>query len=467
MSIGAVTRARTIDNWRPVSGGEQLLLKVTSAARKTIKGVRELAAYVARTHQTPSSPKLDLDLLDEVGEVVGSEEIRERLKDWALIPDNENLRPAARDRLQTGQDIRSLSGKARYWRNQAYHLIWSQTSEGTGDPHDLLRVKMEHAAREFVFSEFAENGHRVLWAIHEDHQGRPHVHFIVKARSDRGRQLRITREVLEDMRARLGAFARREELNVLAERREDRRFLLDQILDGSQPLRANSRLISYQKKTDPASQVPLWFAEEGRAWLERKIKSARPKPLPGPAPVKPAILKQWPEDFRPLLNAFAGIYIDPAKALSSYLKMVSGDGSPGTKRSLALWYLRKQPLAFGELAEHEPAARDRAADIAKSLATVPSVNWGKHRDDPQQLAQLHSAFARQKAAGQSLASVLAGLRRLRRQLIAGGWRNEKLSGVNQRIEYVRDWQPISIAPDPEKGLPRRIVDFIQRKTLKR
>src|SRR5690606_17777027 len=136
MSIGAVTRARTIDGWRPVTQGEQLLLKMTSASCKTIKGVKELAALVARTHQTPSSPKLDLELLDEVGELVDATEIKVRLDEWELIPDHQNLRPAARKRLENGGDVRSLPGKKRFWKNQAYHLIWSQTSEGTGDPHD-------------------------------------------------------------------------------------------------------------------------------------------------------------------------------------------------------------------------------------------------------------------------------------------------------------------------------------------
>ncbi len=248
LSAGDVSRLKTMSGWKPFAGsGEQLLLKVTSGPRKTAAGVMALAHYVARAQGQGEHARLEL--FDEMGEVVAVEDLKATIKGWDLLRNQENMRPGARDLVGEDNGVSLLPERERFWRNQAYHFVWSQTAEGTGLSETELASRMREATREFVFTEFAEREHQVLWGLHLDQPGRPHIHLIVKARSN-GRkkgQLRLTPQILEDMRARLAKQARILDLPVHSERREDRPDLLRDILEGRAALRENVPRVAYDK----------------------------------------------------------------------------------------------------------------------------------------------------------------------------------------------------------------------------
>lgn len=448
LSSGDVSRVKTIGGWQPFAGvGEQLLLKVTSGPRKTSSGVTALAQYVARANE--DGPDGRLNLFDEMGEEVLHKDIKSKLEEWDLIPDRDNLRPAARSLLEQGGDLRAIPGRERYWRNQAYHLVWSQTTDGTGLSEPELEARMREAVRQFVFDEFALNGHQVLWGVHRDHPGRPHIHMIVQARAKPRGQLRLDPKMLEDMRARLAQTGRSVELPVLSERREDRAPLLNQVLDGVVPLRANTKRVRYDKDTSLAEQVPFWFTEEGPAMLARKrVRKAQKLADQGsqdqtadkrPAEISIEPPRHLPDHIHPLFVAFSKIYKKPEKAMTSFFKMVCGSGSAPKHKSLSIWYLRHQPIAFGEVRDASQEALKQAAFEARQVKQLPHVDW---KVPPQNLSELKEAFEALSRAGRyerDRQIIIRGLGALRRRMREENVTGPNLELVRKRMTYVRDF----------------------------
>lgn len=470
LSAGDVSRVKTIGGWKPFAGtGEQLLLKVTSGPRKTVSGVTALAQYVSRAGQDGEHGSLDL--IDEFGETIPHNEIKSTLAGWNLIPDRDNLRPAARELADQGQNIRTLPERDRYWRNQAYHLVWSQTTEGTGLTERELEARMREAVREFTFDEFAQNGHRVLWGVHLDHPGRPHVHIIVQARSRgmKGKQLRLNPEYLEDMRARLAQTARSVDLPVVSERREDRGTLLDQVLDGDVPLRSNRKRVSYDKETTLFKQVPYWLAEEGDAYLARK-QALRDRTEAGEARPKGDVLKlqkppnDLPEHIHPLFQAFARIYKDPRKALTSFFKMASGSGEGPKHRALSIWYLGKQPIAFGDLIATDVEALKNATVDARKIRTFPNVDWKTPPKNAETIQRSLDALGRQRRYQRDRLIIVKGLGSLRRRMRDENVQGPNLELVRTRMAYVRDFTP-GHSTEPVNSQPalQRVVKFFHSK----
>lgn len=470
LSAGDVSRVKTIGGWKPFAGtGEQLLLKVTSGPRKTVGGVIALAQYVSRAGQEGEHGSLDL--IDEFGETIPHSEIKSTLAGWRLTPDRDNLRPAARELADQGKSIRGLPERDRYWRNQAYHLVWSQTTEGTNLSERELEARMREAVREFTFDEFAQTGHKVLWAVHLDHPGRPHVHLIVQARSSgaKGKQLRLDPERLEDLRARLAQIARSVELPVLSERREDRSTLLDQVLDGNVPLRSNRKRVSYDKETSLSKQVPYWLEEEGEAFLARK-QTLRDRCEAGDTGRKglsfepPTPPNDMPEHIHPLFESFAGIYKDPGKALTSFFKMACGSGEGPKHRALSIWYLGKQPIAFGDLVSTDIEALKKATAEARKISTFPNVNWNITPDNAERIQSALDAFGMQHRYQRDRVIIVKGLGSLRRRMRDENVQGPNLELVRTRMAYVRDYTPgHSIEPvNPQPAL-QRVVKFFRPK----
>lgn len=481
LSSGDVSRIKTISGWTPFGGpGEQLLLKVTTGPRKSASGVQALVNYVSRANEEGELSRLDL--FDEVGEVVPFNELAGRVRSWGLLADIDNLTPKARSLVQDGAPVRHLPERDRFWRIQAYHFVWSQTTEGTGIEEPDLKARMLEAAREFVFTEFADQNSQVLWGMHEDHPGRPHIHFIIKARTNGPvkKQLRFGPEILEDMRARLASVARQLEIPVHSQRREDRKELLDDILGGFQPLRKNVRRVAYDKPTELHLQVPLWFAEEGPAWLDRKNRlqslytqaqdldgDERQKWVVSQRPVESlsGSVDDLPEPYRQIYHKFSRVFQSPREAMNSFLKMTSGSGQPGKHRALAIWHLSKQPLAFGDLLRDAEKHLPDLTEAARKLDNLPHVNWGTASPEIHHLAEQHRSLALARRKGRERHLVLKGLNRLRRNA-----RKEKVQGptlelVRKRVDYVRNFEAPQIQEE-KPALHQRVVDFVTRKRKK-
>jgi hypothetical protein len=481
LSSGNVSRIKTISGWTPFGGpGEQLLLKVTTGPRKSAGGVQALVNYVARASE--EGDLSHLDLFDEAGEIVPFADLSGRVRRWGLLADSDNLTPKARNMVEDGAPVRHLPERERFWRIQAYHFVWSQTTDGTGLTEHDLKARMLEAAREFVFTEFADKNRQVLWGMHEDHPGRPHIHFIVKARTSGTvqKQLRFGPEILEDMRARLASVARQLNIPVHSQRREDRKDLLDDILSGFEPLRNNIRRVAYDKPTELHLQVPLWFAEEGQGWLERKTRSealyaraigndkeARAKWIHDQRPPEPRLgpVDDLPEDYRKIYLKFSRVFYSPREAMNSFLKMTSGSGQHGNHRSLAIWYLSRQPLAFGDLVQNAEKHLPGLTQAVRKLDNLPVVNWRSASPEIHHLAEQHQSLAQTKRRGRERHLVLMGLNRLRRNA-----RREKVQGptlelVRKRVDYVRNFEAPRVQ-EVKPALHRRVVDFVTRKRKK-
>tara|TARA_R110001583_G_scaffold191571_1_gene357095 strand:+ start:6069 stop:7514 length:1446 start_codon:yes stop_codon:yes gene_type:complete len=473
LAAGDVSRIKTIGGWKPFSGsGEQLLLKVTAGPRKTASGVMALANYVARANE-----ETHLDLVDEMGESVPFHRLKPTIKSWSLLADQDNLRPEARQLVSQGKPVAELPERERFWRNQAYHLVWSQTTEGTGLSEAELQARMREASREFVFREFAERDYQVLWGVHMDHPGRPHIHFIVKARSSSSRQLRLTPDLLEDLRAKLAQVARAIDLPVHSQRREDRPDLLKDILQGEAPLRQHIPRVAYDKDTFLAKQVPLWLEEEGPAWLARRgqlqevraLAMEKPKTERAafinslrPQPVEVLPNRDLPEAFHGLLRQFGKVYSDPHGAMGSFFKMVNGDGRGQNHGALARWYLKRQPSAFGTLVQGAEKHLGDAAREAKSCRHSPAINWHKL---PESLESLSDAFAKDSRKNRLVRDrylILVGLGRLRRRMRQENILGPNLEPVRQRMKEIREFVP---APQSEqksqKPALQRVVNFFK------
>lgn len=470
LSSGDVSRIKTIGGWKPFAEtGEQLLLKVTSGPRKSVGGVTALVQYVSRAGQDGEHGRLDLT--DEFGETIPHTEIKSALAGWNLIADRDNLRPAARELVDQGESIRVLAERDRYWRNQAYHLVWSQTTEGTHLTESELEARMREAVREFAFDEFAQHGHKVLWAVHQDHPGRPHVHLIVQARSKgaKGKQLRLDPDRLADMRARLAQIGRSVDLPVLSERREDRGQLLDKVLDGDVALRTNRKRVRYDKDTSLAKQVPFWLQEEGAGFLERK-KSSRKSGARSGGGVKPDLNvrpkppKDVPEHFHPLFDCFTRIYKNPQKALTSFFKMACGSGEGPKHQALSIWYLGKQPIAFGDLISTDVESLKNATNEARKIRTFPNVDWITQPHNADAIQEALDAVARQRRYQRDRLIIVKGLGSLRRRMRDENVQGPNLELVRTRMAYVRDYTPgHSTEPvNPQPAL-QRVVKFFRPK----
>lgn len=478
LSAGDVSRLKTMSGWKPFAGrGQQLLLKVTAGPRKTAAGVLALANYVARAQGQGEHDHIEL--FDEMGEVIPVKDLKSVVRGWSLLGNNENLRPGARERVGQEDGLALLPEREKFWRNQAYHFVWSQTTEGTGLTEVELASRMREAAREFIFTEFAEREHQVLWGVHLDHPGRPHIHLIVKARSNgpAKTQLRLTPTILEDMRARLAKQARILDLPVHSERREDRPDLLRDILEGRAALRENVPRVAYDKDTSLAKQVPYWLSEEGQGWLRRKDRVAaikkQSKDVPkqersafikGQRPLSQPVKDtgRIPVEFHTLLACFAGIYSDPERALASYFKMVNGDGQSAKHKALAIWYLTRQPLAFGELVQGAETMLQPAAQAARACQTFPKVNWAKPPADLDKLTSKLTHKVRQR--DQDRTTMLRGLGGLRHRLRLESVSSAHRDLVRNRMTEIRVFVP---AQEQARSIPQpalqRVVDFIRPK----
>lgn len=481
LSSGDVSRIKTISGWTPFGGpGEQLLLKVTTGPRKSANGVQALVNYVARASEEGELSRLDL--FDEAGELVPFDQLSTRVRSWGLLADRDNLTPKARNLVEKGGSVRQLAERDRFWRVQAYHFVWSQTTDGTGLADHDLKARMLEAAREFVFTEFADQNREVLWGMHEDHPGRPHIHFIVKARSNGvvKKQLRFGPEILEDMRARLASIARQLEIPVHSQRREDRKELLDEILGGTQPLRNNVKRVAYDKPTELHSQVPFWFADQAEGWLERKNRlqvlyaraegqdrEEREQWLQNQRPAQPVLGKvdDLPEQYRQLHEKFSRVFRSPREAMNSFLKMTSGSGQSGKHKSLAIWYLAKQPLAFGYLLQNAEIHLPDLTEAARKLDNLPVVNWSSASPEIHHLAEQHQSLAQTKRRGRERHLVLMGLNRLRRNARKENVQGPTLELVRKRVDYVRNFE-VPREQQEKPALSRRVVDFVARKRRK-
>ena len=362
-----VWRARRIDkNWR-YSDGPQVIVKAAGRPKHR-QGVRDLIRYVGRLRKADRDAGHHgrITMYDELGNAYEGDRVFEALDQWELESDERNLSRQARTLIGSGRRSEALKlGLRQRLRNiQAWHFVWSITSGEAKTVEDT--EKFRKAAIATIDRLFTANGFHVLWGIHSDCPGRPHAHVAVKALSRFGGRIRCDRhgDYLFSMRVELAKNLVAVGLDFDASRREDRFRTRLEIMRGREPLRPRRHMLECRQGPRKLSfQAPTWFQTHGEAYIKRhgKARKARKENpwswwgrlLPGRSPEAE---KMVPHGLLPVFRQLEGAFHDPVRALSSWLCLAidgahwDADGEPVyPNRALANWYLRKRPLAFGEI----------------------------------------------------------------------------------------------------------------------
>ncbi|OSQ38665.1 hypothetical protein [Thalassospira sp. MCCC 1A01428] len=351
IGAGLSSRIKTVGEGWDQGQVPTVVIKHTSRPPKTSTAIRALVDYISCAHQSAARPALKLNLFDEFGEEVEFADRRNQLKNWPILSDKENLRP---------RQSNPVSDNMR--RYQAHHLIWSFDVSKSHLTEERVVAAMQAVTRQFVFDQFAMDGRAVLWTIHRDKPGRPHVHMVVSGFNDDGRALGLdkSRSKLDDFSAELARYGRLFDLPMKFERREDNPLIRRQVINGA-VLRNTRKRVSYERSTNLWDRVPNWWGRYSSDLLDRlenlangvHKSSRRPKVSFPPAS---------------LPHIFSSIFTDPKSAATCFAAMVHS-GVARSEKSLALWYLINRPEYFGY--PLISSTRDSRKKIAARISRVP------------------------------------------------------------------------------------------------
>lgn len=261
---------------RPPS--REAVLKIVNWTKSAAAPYRQ-AEYVARTADDQRH-RPEVPMENEKGEqLTGKDQVRAEITSWGLIKDADNLSKAARE--ATAEERAAMPQKDKLKANQAVHMIFSVPAHAGGTP-PRLRAAVSGALRET----FGEKGFRYVFAIHTDHSKRPHVHVIVKARSEavNGRRavtLQIHKAELAALRQVFTRHSQEQGIKVIATRRMDRPDLRQQIEAGKEPLRDNKKMAQSlpgrrrdRQEFTFEKAAPAWYARHGEEYARRRAAAA-------------------------------------------------------------------------------------------------------------------------------------------------------------------------------------------------
>lgn len=252
-------------------------LKSASAVRRAVEYVGRLRAEdegVERPllwHDGDRTGRAFLDGIDAAMEAIG---------EWELLADADNHSRKARAADELARSLMPAEDRLHF--RQALHGVFSAVLSGPED-----RRRFEAAVEAAIGEAFVTRGHRVIWAIHEDHPGRVHVHMIVAARQDpaspavagKPRRLRSERSTPDELRRLFVEHARRQGLDITATAREDRSSVRDGIADGSIPLRPPALSPFGARNADMLKRLmlaaPRWSVEHLADYERRRAETAR------------------------------------------------------------------------------------------------------------------------------------------------------------------------------------------------
>jgi len=173
----ALTSAEIAHASRTARGVPEVMIKVSGGAR-TIRGVATHLAYLEKR----------ADLETDEGAVLHEKGLgRELLKGWDLELDEQ--------RRHTQRAVAS----GRKPPKLVHNLVFSMPK--STPPEKLLK-----AVKKFATEKFGAQ-HRYAMALHTD-QANPHVHVVVKARSERGERLNIYKATIREWRRDFAQYLR-------------------------------------------------------------------------------------------------------------------------------------------------------------------------------------------------------------------------------------------------------------------
>lgn len=172
-------RAGTVCGHGPGGGNREGVFKAISWL-KSASSVRRAVEYIIRSGP-PNRLELSIPLTGwhecRPGVALPMrdvESIEQALDTWSLLDDAENLSPKGKSAEESERQMMPAKERLRY--RQSLHCTFSAVITSPDD-----RARFVKAAREGLRDIFVANGHRVIWAIHENKR-RIHVHMIVQVR---------------------------------------------------------------------------------------------------------------------------------------------------------------------------------------------------------------------------------------------------------------------------------------------
>lgn len=354
--------------------------KIISAV-KSQKRVRELAEYMGRATCPPDMPTtfpVSPAFVDEYFFPLSCDQVIERLADWELLSDLENLSPEFQKRLSAGEttaDFQSVPEKKRFHHVQAWHMVWPIAVSSWIDPYQSVGLLAE-ASRRAIDTLFTANGHRVLATIHFDKPKMPHVHLLIKAKSKYGRRLRLDKagHFCDVMRVTLSDALASVGIETDPSRRIDRAELREDMAMGREPLKSNTPWIVRKNGSfDLSQRAPEWWSNYGTIFLRRRHRSRISRQIrkntatPPPRPHNSGYVfdyfykeglvaqrKSLPRGLRLAFDEMRRFYRFPLDALKSWMQMAEGGAQKNSReepvypnRNFANWLLRHQPETFG------------------------------------------------------------------------------------------------------------------------
>jgi hypothetical protein len=157
---------------RTVGRTPEVMVKVINKGSNSVTGVSGHIGYIGRQGR--------VEIETDQGEVLQGQEVGDALvEDWNL------------DLIQQRRNIDLTPNKPKQPPRLVYKLIFSM-------PAGTSPEKVQTAVRNFAREEFALK-HRYVMALHTD-EPHPHVHLVLKARSDDGQRLYLRKATLRQWR---------------------------------------------------------------------------------------------------------------------------------------------------------------------------------------------------------------------------------------------------------------------------
>ena len=245
LSIGQIQQIT-----RTVGHTPEVMLKVINKGSSSSKAVQGHLGYIGR--------KGEVELETDDGEILQGEHVANTLKDeWNL------------DLIEERGKVNLTPNKPKQPPRLVYKLIFSMPA---GTPPE----KVHAAVRNFAREEFALK-HRYVMALHTD-EPHPHVHLVLKARSEEGQRLYLRKATLRQWRAEFASHLRALGVAANATPSYIRGEITPQKPDGIYRARARVESTHWQKRVNAVAQELTQGklqVESGKAKLVRTRQEVR------------------------------------------------------------------------------------------------------------------------------------------------------------------------------------------------
>jgi hypothetical protein len=211
---------------RTVGRTPEVMVKVVNKGSSSVAGVGGHVGYIGRQGA--------VELETDEGEILQGQDVGNTLlEDWNL------------DLIQQRGKINLTPNKPKQPPRLVYKLIFSMPA---GTPPE----KVQAAVRNFAREEFALK-HRYVMALHTD-EPHPHVHLVLKARSDQGQRLYVRKATLRQWREGFASHLRALGVAANATPRFVRGEITPQKPDGIYRARARVESTHWQKRVNAVAQ---------------------------------------------------------------------------------------------------------------------------------------------------------------------------------------------------------------------